>query len=310
MPLSWQQGRHKKKRKRLRSRHLLFCGDNEQTSVEDGQRARKRGFESTIHKMRSEGMILAVDIGNTNIVIGCMDGEKVCFVERVSTNQANTELEYVVEFRALFDLYRIGVEDISGSIISSVVPPLNNIVKSALEKLFHRAPLLVGPGLKTGLNILMDNPAQLGSDLVVNAVAGLHYYGAPIIMIDMGTATTISVVDEKKNYIGGMILPGVKVSLDSLVNRTSQLPRISLEPPKKVIGRNTIDCMKSGIVMGQAACLDGMIERIYDELGYEAPVVATGGLAGSIVPHCKREIICDNELTLKGLGLIYRKNID
>ncbi len=255
-------------------------------------------------------MILAVDIGNTNIVIGCIEGEKVCFVERVSTNLASTELEYVVEFRTLFDLYHIGVEDINGSIISSVVPPLNNIVKAALEKLFKKPPLLVGPGLKTGLNILMDNPAQLGSDLVVNAVAGLHYYGAPIILIDMGTATTISVVDEKKNYIGGMILPGVKVSLDSLVNRTSQLPRISLEAPKKVIGRNTIDCMKSGIVMGQAACLDGMVERIFDELGYEAPVVATGGLAGSIVPHCKREMVCDNELTLKGLGLIYHKNVE
>ena len=170
--------------------------------------------------------------------------------------------------------------------------------------------MVVGPGLKTGLNILMDNPAQLGADLVVNAVAGLHYYGAPIIMIDMGTATTISVVDEKKNYVGGMILPGVKVSLDSLVNRTSQLPRISLEAPRKVIGRNTIDCMKSGIVMGQAACLDGMIERIYEELGYEAPVVATGGLAASIVPYCKKKIVCDNELTLKGLGLIYHKNVE
>ena len=253
-------------------------------------------------------MILALDIGNTNIVIGCMEQETCRFVERVSTNLASTELEYVVEFRTLFELYHIGMEDITGSIISSVVPPLNNIVKSSLEKLFHQTPLVVGPGLKTGLNILMDNPAQLGSDLVVNAVAGLHYYGAPIILIDMGTATTVSVVDEKKNYIGGMILPGVKVSLDSLVNRTSQLPRISLEAPKKVIGRNTIDCMKSGIVMGQAACLDGMIERIYDELGYKAPVVATGGLAGSIVPHCKKEIFCDNELTLKGLGLIYRKN--
>ncbi len=255
-------------------------------------------------------MILAIDIGNTNIVLGCIDGERVCFVERVSTNLAKTELEYVVEFRTLFELYHIGVEDITGSIISSVVPPLNNVVKTGLEKMFHQTPLLVGPGLKTGLNILMDNPAQLGSDLAVNAVAGLHYYGAPIIMIDMGTATTISVVDEKKNYIGGMILPGVKVSLDSLVNRTSQLPKISMEPPKKVIGRNTIDCMKSGIVMGQAACLDGMIERIYDELGYEAPVVATGGLAGSIVPYCKKKIVCDNELTLKGLGLIYYKNAD
>ena len=179
-----------------------------------------------------------------------------------------------------------------------------------MEKLFKITPLLVGPGIKTGLNILMDNPGQVGSDLIVNAVAGLQYYGAPIIMIDMGTATTISVVDEKKNYVGGMILPGVKVSLDSLVNRTSQLPRISLEAPKKVIGKNTIDCMKSGIIMGQAACIDGMIERIFEELGYEAAVVATGGLAGSIVPHCKQKVIHDNELTLKGLNIIYRKNTE
>ncbi len=255
-------------------------------------------------------MILAIDIGNTNIVIGCIEGEQVRFVERVSTNLSKTELEYVVEFRTLFDLYHIKLTDIDGSIISSVVPPLNNIMKAAFLKLFHRAPLLVGPGVKTGLNILMDNPGQLGSDLVVNAVAGLHYYGAPIIMIDMGTATTISVVDDKKNYVGGMILPGVKVSLESLVNRTSQLPRISLEAPRRVIGKNTIECMKSGIVMGQAACLDGMIERIFDELGYEAPVVATGGLSGSIVPYCKREIIYDNELTLKGLGIIYYKNVE
>lgn len=267
---------------------------------EEKQYKRKQGI----------GMILAIDIGNTNIVIGCIEGEQVRFVERVSTNQAKTELEYVVEFRTLFELYRINLDDITGSIISSVVPPLNNIMKAALQKLFHKAPLVVGPGLKTGLNILMDNPGQLGADLVVNAVAGLQYYGAPIIMIDMGTATTISVVDDKKNYIGGMILPGVRVSLDSLVNRTSQLPRISLEAPKKVIGKNTIDCMKSGIVMGQAACLDGMIERIFDELGYEAPVVATGGLSGSIVPYCKKKIICDNELTLKGLGIIYHKNVE
>ena len=255
-------------------------------------------------------MILAVDIGNTNIVIGCMEEEKIFFVERVSTDISKTELEYVVEFKTLLELYRIEMKEITGCIIASVVPPLNNVVKTAMEKLFKMSPLLVGPGVKTGLNILMDNPGQVGSDLIVNAVAGLQYYGAPIIMIDMGTATTISVVDEKKNYIGGMILPGVKVSLDSLVNRTSQLPRISLEAPKKVIGKNTIDCMKSGIIMGQAACIDGMIERIFEELGYEAAVVATGGLAGSIVPHCKRKVIHDNELTLKGLNIIYRKNIE
>lgn len=255
-------------------------------------------------------MILAIDIGNTNIVIGCIEGEKVRFVERVSTDLSKTELEYVVEFKTLFDLYHIGIEDIKGSIISSVVPPLNNIVRSAMEKMLHIRPLLVGPGLKTGLNILMDNPGQVGADLIVNAVAGLQYYGAPLIIIDMGTATTISVVDEKKNYVGGMIIPGVKVSLESLVNRTSQLPKISLEAPKKIIGKNTIECMKSGIVIGQAAQMDGMIERIWEEIGSQATVVATGGLAGCIVPHCKNKIICDNELTLKGLGIIYKKNTE
>lgn len=255
-------------------------------------------------------MILAVDIGNTNIVIGCIEQEKIYFVERVSTNISKTELEYVVEFKTLLELYKIKMEEITGCIIASVVPPLTNIVKISLEKLLRVTPLIVGPGVKTGLNILMDNPGQVGSDLIVNAVAGLKYYGAPIIMIDMGTATTISVVDDKKNYIGGMILPGVKVSLESLVNRTSQLPRISLEAPKKIIGKNTIDCMKSGIIMGQAACMDGMIERIWDELGYQVPVVATGGLAGCIVPYCKKKIICDNELTLKGLNIIYQKNVE
>lgn len=255
-------------------------------------------------------MILAVDIGNTNIVIGCIEGEKVRFVERVSTDLSKTELEFAVEFKTLFDLYRIGIKDIKGSIISSVVPPLNNIVRSAMEKLLRIRPLLVGPGLKTGLNILMDNPGQVGSDLIVNAVAGLQYYGAPLILIDMGTATTISVVDEKKNYVGGMIMPGVKVSLESLVNRTSQLPRISLEAPKKIIGKNTVECMKSGIVIGQAAQMDGMVERIWEEIGTQAAVVATGGLAGCIIPHCKNQIICDNELTLKGLGIIYNKNTE
>ena len=255
-------------------------------------------------------MILAVDIGNTNIVIGCIEEEKVYFVERVSTDISKTELEYVVQFKTLLELYRIKMEEITGCIIASVVPPLNNIVKNAMEKLLRITPMIVGPGLKTGLNILMDNPAQVGADLIVNAVAGLKYYGAPIIIIDMGTATTISVVDKNKNYVGGMILPGVKVSLESLVNRTSQLPRISLEAPKKMIGKNTVDCMQGGIIMGQAASMDGLIERICEELGYPAQVVATGGLAGCIIPYCKKEIICDNELTLKGLGIIYNKNID
>ncbi len=255
-------------------------------------------------------MILAIDIGNTNLVIGCIEGEKIYFVERLSTNLLKTELEYVVDFKTLLDLYDISTADISGAIVASVVPPLNQVVKAALEKLLHQTPLIVGPGVKTGLNIMMDNPAQVGADLIVNAVAGLAYYGAPLIIIDMGTATTISVVDEKKNYAGGMIIPGIKVSLEALVNRTSQLPRISLEAPKRIIGKNTIDCMKSGIVIGQAAMMDGFIDRIWEEMGVEARVVATGGLAGSIVPHCKRDITLDHELTLKGLGLIYHKNTE
>ncbi|MCD8325944.1 MAG: type III pantothenate kinase [Lachnospiraceae bacterium] len=255
-------------------------------------------------------MILAVDIGNTNLVIGCIEGEKICFEERLSTNISKTELEYVVDFITILNLHQIETESISGCIVASVVPPLNTVVKSAMEKLLHISPIFVGPGVKTGLNIAMDNPAQVGADLIVNAVAGLQDYGAPLVLIDMGTATTISVLDEKKNYIGGIIIPGLKVALEALVNGTSQLPRISLEAPKKVIARNTVDSMKSGMVIGQAAELDGLIERIWEELGMETPVVATGGLAGFIVPHCKKEIILDNEMTMKGLGYIYRKNVD
>ncbi len=253
-------------------------------------------------------MILAVDVGNTNIVVGCIKDEEILFVERISTDVSKTELEYVVMFSALLDIHNIGIGDISGAIIASVVPPLNNILISAIEMRFGVKPLLVGPGVKNGLKIQMDNPAQIGADLVVNAVAGLKYYGAPLIMIDMGTATTISVLDEEGTYVGGVILPGVKVSLDSLVTRTSQLPKISLDAPKKVVGTNTIDCMKGGIIFGQASCIDGMIERTWDEIGCKTKVVATGGLSGKIVPYCRHEIIYDNELTLKGLGVIYRKN--
>lgn len=253
-------------------------------------------------------MLLAIDMGNTNIVIGCIDDTKIYFVERLSTSTLKTELEYAVDFKTVLEIHNIQTSDIDGAIISSVVPQLNLVIKSAMEKLLKISPLIVGPGLKNGLNILMDNPSQLGSDLVVDSVAALKEYGAPIIIIDMGTATTICVVDKNKNYIGGQILPGVRVSLDSLVSRTSQLPRIGLDAPKKVIGTNTIDCMKSGILYGNASCIDGMIDRIEEELGYTAAVVATGGLAKSIIPHCKHKIILDDDLLLKGLKIIYDKN--
>lgn len=255
-------------------------------------------------------MLLAIDMGNTNIVIGCIKDNKIIFVERLSTDQSKTELEYVVGFKTVFELYGIKETDIKGAIISSVVPPLTGIIRKAVEKIIGMKPMVVGPGIKTGLNILMDNPKTVGADLIVDAVAGISEYGAPLVIIDMGTATTISVVDKERNYIGGMIIPGIRVSMDSLVNRTSQLPRISFDAPEKVIGTNTVDCMKSGIINGNAALLDGMLERIEEELGYSVNAVATGGLAGVVVPNCKRAIVTDDSLLLKGLNIIYHKNID
>ncbi|MCI5995738.1 MAG: type III pantothenate kinase [Blautia sp.] len=253
-------------------------------------------------------MILAIDIGNTNIVIGCIRGEEILFVERLSTDTTKTVLEYAISFKNVLEMYHLNPEDIQGSIISSVVPPVTNIVKEAAVKITDRDVIIIGPGVRTGLNILTDNPAQLGSDLVANAVAGIAEYKAPMIIFDMGTATTISVIDKKNNYIGGMILPGIRVSSDSLTSRTSQLPKISVEAPKKLIGSNTIDCMKSGLIYGNASCIDGMIQRINKELGEKSTVIATGGLAGCIIPYCMEDVIVDDALLLKGLKLIYQKN--
>lgn len=255
-------------------------------------------------------MILAIDMGNTNIVIGCVTDGKTMFEERLCTDRSKTELEYAIGFKTVLELHNISPDDIEGAIISSVVPQLTNIIKNAITKIVDTEVMIVGPGIKTGLNILMDNPASIGADLIVDAVAGISCYGAPLTIIDMGTATTLTVIDDKKNYVGGMIVPGVKVTLDSLVTKTAQLPMISLEPPKKAIGKNTVDCMKGGIILGAAAMLDGLIERMEDELGYKTTVVATGGLAKVVVPMCKRDIILDDELLLKGLDIIYHKNIE
>ena len=189
-------------------------------------------------------MILALDIGNTNIVIGCIDRERTYFIERLSTVRTKTELEYAIDIKTVLDIYHIKRADIEGCIISSVVPQITNVAKLAAEKILKKEVMVLGPGIKTGLNIMMDNPGQLGADLVADAVAGITEYPVPLIIFDMGTATTVSVVDDRKNYIGGMILPGVGVSLDALTARASQLSGISIEAPKKIIGKNTIDCMK------------------------------------------------------------------
>ena len=208
----------------------------------------------------------------------------------------------------ILEIHGIGHTDFQGGIISSVVPSVTLTVKDAMERLTKKKIMVVGPGIKTGLKIALDNPAQLGSDRVADAVATINLYPVPAIMIDMGTATTISVIERDKNFIGGMIIPGLRTSLDSLSGKASQLPFISLVPPKKIIGTNTIDCMKSGIIHSNAASLDGVIERIENELGEKCTVISTGGIAKIIVPYCKREIIIDDELLLKGLMIIYNKN--
>ena len=253
-------------------------------------------------------MILAIDIGNTNIVVGCIDDEKTYFIERLSTVRTKTELEYAVDLKTVLDIYHIKKTDIEGCIISSVVPQITDIARLAAEKILKKEVMVLGPGVKTGLNIMMDNPGQLGADMVADAVAGLASYPVPFIVIDMGTATTVSVVNDKKQYIGGMILPGVGVSLDALTSRASQLSGISIDAPKHIIGKNTIECMKSGVLYSNAAALDGIVERIEEELGQRTTVIATGGLAKKIVSHCKREIILDEDLLLKGLLVIYEKN--
>lgn len=253
-------------------------------------------------------MILVIDIGNTNIVAGCVKGKEILFRERLSTAHRATKLEYSVLFKTAFDMYGIDYKSMEGAIISSVVPSVTNIVREAIENLCGIDAMVVGPGLKTGISIVIDNPAQLGSDLVVDAVAGVEGYPLPQIIVDMGTATTISVIDGKKQFLGGAILPGVAVSHDALIGRTSQLPKVAFEKPKKMIGSNTVDSIKSGILYGNAGAIEGIVNRYEEELGEKCTVIATGGLAKVIVPLCKREIIVDEDLLLKGLMLIYEKN--
>lgn len=253
-------------------------------------------------------MILAIDIGNTNIVIGCCENNDILFRDRISTNHTATVLEYIAILKTAFELNDVIPNNISGIVISSVVPAVTNTLKQAAEKYTHAKAIIVGPGIKTGLSILIDNPAQLGSDLVVDAVAGINYYSLPLIIIDIGTATTLSVIGENGDYLGGMIVPGISVSHDSLISRTSQLPKIAFERPKRVIGKNTVECMKSGLLYSNAGAIDGLIDRINDELGRECTVVATGGLANVIIPLCKSKIILDDDLLLKGLMIIYNKN--
>ena len=254
-------------------------------------------------------MILAVDMGNSNIVVGGLDDQSTYFEERITTDDRKTSLEYAIMLKNILEIHKVKRSDIEGSIISSVVPPLNAPLSSAVKKITGKRPFLVGSGMKTGLNIKMDNPKAVGGDRIVAAVAAIAMYEGPIIIIDMGTATTMDVVDKAGSYIGGVILPGVKVSLNSLVSNTAQLPRINLDVPKRTIGKNTIECMRNGIMYGNAAMLDGLIDRMEAELGEPATLVATGGMSRFITPLCTHKIIYDADLLLRGLLILYRQNM-
>ncbi len=254
-------------------------------------------------------MILAIDVGNTNIVFGGVDKHsKISFLCRISTDTNKTDDEYAVQLKTLIDLNGVTVDSFEGGIISSVVPQITPILRMAVQKVTGKSPLVVGPGIKTGLNIMIDNPAQLGSDLAVGAVAAISIYPKPLMVIDMGTATTICVVDKDSNYRGGIIAPGVKVSMESLTRNAAQLQSIGLYPPKRAIGTNTADCMRSGLVFGNASMIDGLIDRMSAEIEGTPTVIATGGLAPSIIPYCTHNIIINNELLLIGLRIIFDKN--
>lgn len=253
-------------------------------------------------------MLLAIDIGNTNIVIGGIQDDKILFEGRIATDHIKTSDQYGVEIKNILSLFEVKPKDVDDCIISSVVPPVFNSVYTGLVKMTGKHPLVVGPGIKTGLNIQMDVPSQVGSDRIVIAVAALAEFQPPLTLLDLGTATTIEVVGKGNAYLGGCIIPGVRVSLEALTSRTAQLPGIRLDKPKKVIGKNTIDCMRSGIMYGTAAMIDGMLDRVEEELGYSTTVVATGGMAQFVVPLCHRKIQVDRDLLLKGLNIIYKKN--
>jgi type III pantothenate kinase len=252
-------------------------------------------------------MILAVDIGNTNIVVGLLDKTNIINSARLATDKKKTDMDFLIQLKLMLSVFKVKDTEIEGSILSSVVPELTNQILNALKLLLNKKPLVIGPGIKTGLNIKIDNPQTLGSDRVCDAVCVIEEYKVPAIIIDMGTATTISVIDKNKNHIGGMIIPGIKTSLDSLSTNASQLPYISLDDPKVLIGKNTIDCMKSGIIYGNVALIDGLIDRIKEEIG-DVKVIATGGLAKLVIPYSKHEITYDPDLLLKGLYYIYKKN--
>lgn len=254
-------------------------------------------------------MILAFDVGNTNVVMGVLDEKKTYFLTRFATDLGKTWEEYAVLVKNILEINEVDMSVIDGGIISSVVPPMNDLLGQVIRVLTRKKHLIVGPGLKSGLNIAVGDPAELGADLVVGAVAAIAKYKAPMLVLDLGTATTISAIGKNNEFLGVIIFPGVKVSYDALVGKTALLSSISYDEPANVIGTTTTDSMQSGLIYGNAAMLDGLIDRCIEEMGEVKSIVATGGIASRIVPHCRHKIEFDDDLLIDGLRIIYYKNI-
>ncbi len=253
-------------------------------------------------------MIFVLDVGNTNTVLGVYDGDELIQKWRIETNRNKTEDEYGMAIKSLLNHVGLDFKDMDGVIISSVVPPIMFALEGMCAKYFHVKPLIVGSGIKTGLNIRCDNPKEVGADRIVNAVAAIHLYGNPLIIVDFGTATTYCYINEHKEYMGGAIAPGVGISAEALYARAAKLPRIEITRPNEVIGKTTISAMQSGIVYGYVGQVEGMVARMKAECNVEPKVIATGGLASLIADETKMIDIVDPFLTLKGLHLLYEKN--
>ncbi|MCQ4088970.1 type III pantothenate kinase [Saccharibacillus sp. JS10] len=254
-------------------------------------------------------MILVIDIGNTNIVLGIYQDRQLLHHFRISTSRQSTSDEYGVMIYNLFRMWNVDAEKIEGVMISSVVPPIVGVIDQMCRTYLQQTPLIVGPGIKTGLNLRYENPREVGADRIANAVAAVELYGGPLVVVDFGTATTFDCIDHQGNYLGGAIVPGIGISTEALYQRASKLPRIELEKPKKVIGRNTIHAMQSGIIYGYAGQVDGIVKRIRNEMETDTlQVIATGGLAPLICAEIESAHEVNPLLTLEGLRLIYERN--
>ncbi len=253
-------------------------------------------------------MLLTIDVGNTNIVYGLFDGQRLLHQFRVESSRGKTADEYAVVIRQLLAMHDIGPGDVHAAILASVVPALTEPMVELVKRAFDKDAMVVGPGIRTGMSILYENPREVGADRIVNAVAAFEKVKGGVIVVDFGTATTFDCITPKGEYLGGVIAPGVQISADALFTRAAKLPRVEIARPPKVVGRNTLHSMQSGIVYGYVGLVDGLVERLKEELGYPCSVLATGGLARLIAPLSKTIEEVEDELTLVGLRLLYERN--